>query len=420
MDGLVDKIVDFYNNNKELSIAIAGALVGIIGTWIFNKLGPWIGSMIKSVLELIGRLIGGHFAYAGIRRRYLNWVVLQNQDLNLTGIIATGEKPKLEQVFISLKVMDEDKETENDDTQSVQRRRWLAKFSTTLASIAWGELFRKVLLKNEKLTVSKVSTSLFSKKPLWRLSQFFSRPVVSDSLLMLLAGILLIALPAHGLFGTSDINNWEAGLSAGVWTLLIALLLSVLKDDFDWMLVLVFVIIPISVFAYTIKVRILDAQQSPFAILIGTLIAIFLVVFSAVIDKISLSRNEITAKEVGKLLDSSDCIAILGRPGSGKSTYAQFIALTFAQDKAGQARLRKHHIAKARFGCKKWYLPILIPLRKVQGIKDKQTSQNLLLEAFRQNVLPSEVRDILHIEFLRYMLNKMSCLLIFDGLDWMK
>jgi hypothetical protein len=421
MDNFKNALIDFYGKNKELSIALAGALVGIIGTWIFNNLGPWIASLIRSVFDLVGKAIGGHFAYAGIKRKYLNWVVLQNQDLNLTGIIATGEKPKLEQVFISLNVVDENKEPTKDNAQDdTQNKAWFRYFAE-ISGLVWGSFF-KIIQSKDKSSSENASTGIFSRKPMWRIYQFFSRTAVLNLFVWLIVIIVLIVLPIYGLFGTPNINNWLAGVGASIWSLLIALFISLFIEvppvgAYAWALYITIIGIPLSGLVYSVKERVIDNDQSPLAISIGVLVAIIIVIFFVVALKTSSSDKKIIAKEVGQLLDLSDCIAILGKPGSGKSTYAQFIALTFAQDKAGQPKLRKRHIARTRFGCKKWYFPILIPLRKVRGIKDNQTSQNLLLEAFRQNVLPSGVRDNLPIEFLRYMLQKKNCLVIFDGLD---
>jgi len=64
--------------------------------------------------------IGGQLAYHTIQGKYLNWVVLHNQDLNLTGIIGTGQKPRLEQIFISLKVTRENISEENQTNQSTK------------------------------------------------------------------------------------------------------------------------------------------------------------------------------------------------------------------------------------------------------------------------------------------------------------
>ena len=119
-----------------------------------------------------------------------------------------------------------------------------------------------------------------------------------------------------------------------------------------------------------------------------------------------------TAKQVGLLLSSHDNVAILGKTGAGKSTYLQFIALTFAQAKAGERRFRKPGIVKERFGMSQWYLPVYIPLRKIaRFIRDCDAQQdgNLCFEAFRQEVLPSHVRD----DFSDSFISKVS----FSGSD---
>jgi energy-coupling factor transporter ATP-binding protein EcfA2 len=54
----------------------------------------------------VGRRIGGRFAFRYFERTYLDWLVTQLRELKLTGIVSndTAKKPKLEQVFVSLRM----------------------------------------------------------------------------------------------------------------------------------------------------------------------------------------------------------------------------------------------------------------------------------------------------------------------------
>jgi len=83
-----------------------------------------------------------------------------------------------------------------------------------------------------------------------------------------------------------------------------------------------------------------------------------------------------------------DNIAILGKPGSGKSTLVQFLALTFGQAKAGERRLRRRGVLRRRLETSAWLMPVPIPLRKVAAFVEKADPNvvgNLIIEAFRRN-----------------------------------
>ncbi len=64
-------------------------------------------------------------------------------------------------------------------------------------------------------------------------------------------------------------------------------------------------------------------------------------------------------------------------------------------------------------------MPVLIPLRKVSSFinsSNTQSGKNLCIEAFRQEVLPSDLRD----DFSKHscdMLHSKRCILLLDGLD---
>jgi len=126
------------------------------------------------------------------------------------------------------------------------------------------------------------------------------------------------------------------------------------------------------------------------------------------------------ATQMRQMLDQYDRIAILGKPGAGKSTLVQFLALTFARKKAGDRQLRRHNIVRAKLGLNTWYFPMLIPLRKVARAlldKDADGTANLLFEVWKDRVLPSDIRVDLPERFLLKLLKKGHCIVLLDGLD---
>jgi len=138
-------------------------------------------------------------------------------------------------------------------------------------------------------------------------------------------------------------------------------------------------------------------------------------------DKINKWRTqEPVAKEIGEKILTNNNIAILGKPGSGKSTVSQFLALTFAQEKAGDYKLRRRGILRKRFGINEWFFPFFIPLRDISKFLVENVNgqyDNLIIEAFRQIILPSNLRNIFSDSFILHLLKNKKCIFLLDGLD---
>lgn len=425
-------LLDFYRDHEKFAIALASA----VATWLLSRVLPNVLSFIRKALSELGRKFGGRFAHKTIQDAYLNWVVLQNQDLNLTGIIGSGEKPELEQIFISLRVVEElgaqtREDAEIGEEESKERTIWKSIVDRGIGVLTQ---FRSEVLGLSVSIADKTigrepipSLALFRPRRFWRIRLIWERNEVSDTSLAVLFTLLFVVMLFYGLFLESDINNVFAGCGTFVWSLVAIIGIVALADDFkdltNWMWAGILTGLPSIAIAYVLRVKVVLGHQSPLAVGIGATLALLSAMFFVWIDRggeLHRGGKERTAKEVGKLLSSHDNLAILGKPGAGKSTYVQFIALTFAQEKAGERKLRKPGIVRRRFGTRRQLLPILIPLRKISHFlveADPQLGGNLLIEAFRQRVLPSDIRAVFPSSYVLHMLRKRRCLFVLDGLD---
>lgn len=363
-------------------------------------------------------------------------MVLQNQDLNLTGIIGSGEKPKLEQIFTSLRVSEEIDDQIREDTNIKDEERkergfWRAfkvlgiDVLKKLQSIVFG---LPIATKTNTIARDpKPALTLFRSSLFWRMRLVLIRNEIRFTFFAILPTLFLFVIPIYGLFFASDINNFAAGYGTAVWSLIAIIGIQNLTDDFrdldNWKLAGIFTGLPSIAIGYVFIIKVVLEHQSPLAMGIGAALVLLPTMSFICIDRSRERRRkgeERTAKEVGKLISSHENLAILGKPGAGKSTYVQFIALTFAQEKAGESKIRKPGIVRRRFGTRQWFLPILIPLRKISRFlieADPKCSENLLIEAFRQQILPSDIREILPSSYVLYLLCKRRCLFLLDGLD---
>jgi hypothetical protein len=60
-----------------------------------------------------------------------------------------------------------------------------------------------------------------------------------------------------------------------------------------------------------------------------------------------------------KILKEYTQIAILGGPGSGKTSLLQYVALAFARDRCGDPKLQQRGVWRRRLGVRFWRLPLL-------------------------------------------------------------
>ena len=118
-DRIYEVAAGWYARHQNIALLIVGGLV----TFVFTKCLPWIFQSGSSVgARALGR-VSSRFRRRVALGEYLNWVILQNRDLNLTGIVGVAEKPQLEQVFISVKIHPTERPTEPPGAP--QPRSWV-------------------------------------------------------------------------------------------------------------------------------------------------------------------------------------------------------------------------------------------------------------------------------------------------------
>jgi HEAT repeat protein len=423
---------DFYTNNTQLAIV----LVSLVGGMVLTKLVPALLGALSMVLKSIGKIIGGRLAYRGLRDAYLNWVVLSNQDLNLTGIIGSENKPKLEQIFISLRVSSREGEPQ-DETQNNESERSALALLRARLRVLTSKSFA-LLAKLGVANISRINRAsnaqhsnfpMFELPRLWKSRQVLARSGIQLILFGVPTSIVVIGMPFYALILQANLNTILAGISFFIWVAILGFALTSVflerEEPAVKMASLIVSIFMIAGIAFSLGRYFQNTNDVPIAIVVAAVGFIapysFVLVIAMKARKNSLDgfRGRRSAHSVGRLLSKYDRVAILGKPGAGKSTYAQYIALTLAQDKAGNRKLRKNGVVQERLGIHQWFLPIVIPLRKVSGhlSKDSDTVKGQdIMEVFFRHVLPSSVGKGID-NLIYYMLSKGQCLFLLDGLD---
>ncbi|MCE5242902.1 MAG: NACHT domain-containing protein [Desulfobacteraceae bacterium] len=422
--------IQLYKDNEKLTIALTCLIIG----WILNKFLPYIWSMMVMLVSSIGHRIGGKFGYLQKKSTFMNWVVLLNQDLHLTGIIASGEKPKLEQIFISLEVIDKNAK----DEKSIDRK------SLTLKGIIISLLYRFMSIFSEygifhpkfDASIKKdykagnvlniyENTSYFTKlsNAMHDIVRYHAKLcyyiLLFACLVMLPLYVLFISIQPSMLLTSLWISAFM-GTSIGTAEILVRN-----PKNMKARGIILLYSIPLGI-ATGIDMHRLhsDGQNITPLLYPAILVIVFSILTIIYKNKVQFRPKRAQRKQrldLQRVLDGNDYIAILGKPGSGKSTLIQFIALTFAQEQAGKASLRRRGVVKDRLGLRKWYFPIHIPLRKISSFlltsSTNSEAHNLLFEAFRQNILPSDIRDSFTDVYIRHLLKKKKCIFLLDGLD---
>jgi HEAT repeat protein len=343
------------------TIAVVSAIAGAIATAILTKLIPYLWTQGGNLISKLGKAIGGSFAYHEFEKKYLDWVVTELRELKLTGIVTNDDskKPLLEQVFVSLSVGKE-KFLSRDKPDVVVNER-----VTEYLDKLYETSYEWIVTETESLQV-QLTRNLEISKSLRASREFLE---------------------------SAELHLRERGLRERIRYAISKFLVNIDSET------------PVlGVLARTL-LRNLIARQGK-----DTL--------SELIYKLDFSSTE----QIQQLLKEHNRIAILGAPGSGKTTFLQYIALAYARERAGDQKLRKRGILKERLSVTKWRLPLFIPLSSIAGalVNITPEGRDLSIVDLLPRILPpdfqKDYKDIA-VNYFSHQLRKGNCVILLDGLD---
>ena len=417
-DSIYKIAADYYAHHKDIALLIVGGFV----TLVFTKCVPWLFQSGRTVGARALSLASSRFRRKVALGEYLNWVILQNRDLNLTGIVGAGERPQLEQVFISVKIQATERPTVPPPiTGAPKPRGWVREAFDALK-------FAKMPIRHFSRPSpppdggTSFSPKLFPDRRFARLRRWADRYKLLDALLVCTFTTLTVFLPVWRVFFSRTPGTIGSAWAGLVWTCMAAIGVAMYRDrhmDADFGIAgSIFVLLFGGAVVAATTMQIIRHYGNPIALTSMSVSAVVVILVLVRAAPRASIRDEDT-QELGRLLNSGN-VAILGKPGSGKSTLVQFLALTFGQAKAGERRLRCRGVLRRRLGTSSWLLPIPIPLRKIAAFvesADPNVVGNLMIEAFRQKILPSVVRDKCDTAFFLHMIAARKCIFLFHGLD---
>jgi hypothetical protein len=230
IDELFRKAAALYSGHKEIALLLVGAFL----TFFFTRCLPWMFQFGSNIgVGALGRVSGR------VRRKvalgeYLNWVILQNRDLNLTGIVGAAEKPRLEQVFISVKIHPTERPTEPPPmTVPPMARRQAIAAMRALSFLRPRLAWRSGIRDEGASCAADFSPKLFRARRLLHLRRWADRYHVAGVLSVAAGLVLVIIWPAWSAFCQRSPNTIGSAVAGLVWTVLAAVGVDMVHENHE-------------------------------------------------------------------------------------------------------------------------------------------------------------------------------------------